>query len=226
MPAVTLRTYSKSEDAVLDAAFLGSMGINACVIDDQSHGAMALGLAECSIRIEVPSEHLEEAQRLLAQQAATDGAVSPPTFDPSWDPAMLHRFLRFLLVFDLVCFALSPIIDRMFAGPTPRQVSDHLMSLVVSNLLWDIAYMSFWPMYVISIVSNVLCLFHSKTGRLLFAITTVWSLLMALGPPPQIYGPLTSFIGGLQTTASNIALALMYWSPVRQKFDQHRWAKA
>lgn len=220
-----LRSYLKSEDAFLDAAFLGSMGVDAQVVDQRGSGGVAVGVSQPFTKVEVPDEQLEEALQWLAGRGKEDAPVSAPVFEPSWNTASLHRFLKFLLLFELACYVVGGVLGRAFEVVPPKAVADYSQSLVLSMDLWNFAYISFWPLYGLSIISSVLCLFDSKTGRLLYAITTVWGLLTIPGPPPELGSPGMNFIGNLQGTASNLALALMYWSPVRQKFDQHRQPK-
>jgi hypothetical protein len=216
---VSIRSYQKPEDAYLDAAYLGSMGIDADVVDLRGNGGHALGVAEPAIRIVVPDGQVSEAMQWLTKQGATETAVCAPLFESSWNTDTLHGFLKALLLFDLGCGILILVFGHVFDTPPPREVNEFLKTLAFSDVLWDFSYISYWPLFAVAIVSNVLCLFHSSTGRMLFAVTTVWGLITTLGPPPQIFGPGWGFIGSLQFTASNIALALMYWSPLRQRFD-------
>ena len=221
-----IRSYEKTEDAYLDAAFLGSMGIEARVVDARGDGGRAVGIAEPVIKLEVPDDQLAEAREWLAKQEKTDAPVPVPTFDPTWNTDTLQVFLKTLLLFNLGFYTLSALYGQVFAPPPPPAVTAFLESLSFSDDLWDFAYISYWPLLSLSIVANVLCLFHSKTGRLLFAVSTVWGLITALGPPPQIFGPWWNFISCLGFTGSNIALALMYWSPLREKFDRRIESKS
>ena len=222
----TIRSYGKTEDAYLDAAFLGSMGIEARVVDSRGDGGRAIGIAEPVIKLEVPDDQLAEAREWLTKQERIEVPVSVPTFDPTWNTDTLQVFLKALLVFDLGFYAMAVLYGHLFAPAPPPEVVAFLESLSFSADLWDFAYISYWPLLSLAIVANVLCLFHSKTGRMLFAVSTIWGLLTSLGPPPQIFGPWWNFISSLGFTASNFALALMYWSPLRQKFDRRTESNA
>ena len=214
----TIHSYLKPEEAYLDAAYLGSMGIDASVVDQRGNGGQVLGIAE-PIHLDVPDTQASEALKWLASRGISEATDCTPLFEPSWNTDSLLGFLRFLLLFDLACFALVLIFGHVFDSPPPREVDEFLQSLAFSDALWDFSYFSYWPLTALSVVSTMLCLFHSRTGRMLYAVTIVWSLVTNLGPPPQIFGPGWAFIGSLQFTASNFALALMYWSPLRLRFD-------
>lgn len=216
----TLRTYQKAEEASLDAAYLGSLGIEVCVVDKCGYGGIAIEINDPHFRIDVPEEQLREAEEWLAKRGAVDAVIQTAVFEPTWDASTLAHFLKILLVFDLGCYAVFLLIGHVIQQPPPKEVNAYLLSLAISDLGWDFAYISYWPLTATALVSNVLCLFYSRFGRLLFLITTIWSLITTLGPPPQIFAPGIGFLASLQFTASNLALALMYWSPVRQKFDR------
>jgi len=222
---VNVRSYNKTEDAYLDAAYLGSMGIDVRVVDARGDGGRAVGISEPVIKLDVPDEQLAEAGEWLAKQERSDAVIQPPIFEPSWNTDTLQRFLKALLIFNLAFEALVLLFGHVFYTPPPKEVDAFLESLALSDDLWDFAYISYWPLFALSVTATVLCLFQSKTGRLLFAVSIVWSLLTTLGPPPQIFGPWWNFLSSLAFTSSNIALALMYWSPIRQKFDQRRPSK-
>jgi hypothetical protein len=222
----TIRSYEKTEDAYLDAAFLGSMGLDAHVIDARGDGGRAVGITEPVIKLEVPDDQVNEAKEWLAKQERTESPIPTPTFDPTWNTDSLQVFLKILLLSNLGFYALSVLYGHLFVPPPPPEVAAFLESLSFSDDLWDFAYISYWPLLCLSILATVLCLFQSKTGRLLFAISTVWGLITALGPPPQIFGPWWGFFSCLTFTGNNIALALMYWSPLRQRFDRRSEPKS
>ncbi|MBN8418483.1 MAG: hypothetical protein J0L73_06185 [Verrucomicrobia bacterium] len=216
----TIRSYEKTESAYLDAAFLGSMGVDVRVIDARGEGGRAVGITEPVIKLEVPDDQAKEAIEWLAKQEKAEVPVYTPAFDPTWNTDDLQVFLKVLLVCNLGYYALLVLYGQLFAPSPPPEVAAFLDSLSFSDDLWDFAYISNWPLVSLSVLANVLCLFQSKTGRLLFAVCTIWGLITALGPPPQIFGPWWNFICCLAFTGNNIALALMYWSPLRQKFDR------
>lgn len=216
----TLRIYNRPEEASMDAAYLGSLGIDVSIVDKCGHGGSAVGINEPHIQIEVPEAQLREAEGWLAKKGGTEAVVQRPVFEPSWDARTLERLLKALLVFELGCHAFFLLVGHAIQQPPPKEVDNYLQSLAFSDVGWNFAHISYWPLVVVAVISNVMCLFYSRLGRLLFVITTVWSLITALGPPPQIFAPGIGFLGSLQFTASNFALALMYWSPVRLKFDR------
>lgn len=220
-----VRSYQKSEDAYLDAAFLGSMGLDARIVDTRGDGGRAIGISEPNIQIEVPEVQLTEAIDWLAKQEKTEPVIPVPLFEPTWNTENLQTFLNTLLVFELGFQIWVVLYSEVLYTPPPKEVEVFLQSLALSDYLWEFAYISHWPLFALLIVSNLLCLFQSRTGRLLFAAATFWNLLTTLGPPPQIFGPWLGFLGSLSFTASNLALALMYWSPLRQRFDQKKPSK-
>lgn len=220
-----VRSYQKAEDAYLDAAFLGSMGLDARVVDTRGDGGRAVGISEPNIQIEVPEAQQQEALDWLAKQEKNEPEIPLPLFEPTWNTENLQVLLNTLLVFELGFQIWAALYSEVLYTQPPKDVEVFLRSLALSDDLWEFAYISQWPLAALLIVSNLLCLFHSRTGRLLFAVAIFWNLLITLGPPPQIFGPWWGFLGSLSFTASNLALALMYWSPLRQRFDQKKPSK-
>lgn len=212
-----LRSYSQSERAYADAAFLSSMGISATVIDERALGGNLLGVSSPDIRIELPDDEHSKALELLAskdsQQAPEIASSTPAVAETN-----LLGLFRSILIFDVCCYAAYVGFPSHFVVEPPASVSDYLVSLAFSDALWRLAFVSYWPLIIFGVLSNVLCYWFSSIGRTLFAVTVVWSVLVQLGPPPQIFGPALGFLGSLQSILTSIALALMYWSPLRDRF--------
>ena len=214
----TLKTYQKPEEAYVDAGFLCSMGIEAVVTRDPAYGGVLLGVIESPQRLDVPDAQLEQAIALLAQRPVESPPTAEPTCDAPVDSSRLHCFFRFILVYDAICYVVFPLFGHLFTPKPPQQVLDFLASLALSDGLWRLSYATYWPLIFTGLLSNLLCYFYIPLGRSLFAITTMWSIIILLGPPPMIFGPYYGFFGGIQGTLTSIALALMYWSPVRERF--------
>ena len=216
------RTYSKSEQACIDAALLCEMGLDAVVVEDRAYGGNILGATSASIRIELPGEQFAEATHLLdGSESTTPRPQTEPAPVPSATQhslAKLHNFLWWLLVYDLLFEAIVACIPSLFAPKVPHEVENYVKSLVFSDALWRFAYLSYWPLQGLTLVANLLCLAELKIGRTLYAWTMGWSIFNALGFPPNVTSPLVAFLGTLQWTSASIALALMYWSPLAQRF--------
>jgi hypothetical protein len=213
----TFRSYSKSEEAYADAAFLCGMGLDATVFDERAFGGNLLGNGVSGIRIELPDEQITEANQLMAARVSEEKAPLASSPEPV-APVNLDCLFRWLLISDLGLSALIVGGGDFLTVTPPDSVNEFLVSLSFSDALWRLAYLSYWPLTLFGMLSNILCLFYNRIGRSLFAFTIVWSLLIQLGPPPQILGPAIDFIGGLQGTLTCIALALMYWSPLSERF--------
>lgn len=213
----TLKTYQKPEEAYIDAGYLCSMGIEAVVAQDPAYGGVLLGVIESPHLLDVPEAQLERASALLGQLPVETSPADTPQHAPI-DSTRLHRFFRFILIYDVVCCIAFQFIGHLATPEPPPPVADFLASLALSDGLWRLAYASNWPLITASLLSSVLCYFYIPLGRTLFAITTVWSIITQLGPPPMIFSPGYGFFGGIQGTLTSIALALMYWSPLRDRF--------
>ncbi|MBL9145807.1 MAG: hypothetical protein JNM99_19160 [Verrucomicrobiaceae bacterium] len=216
------RTYSKSEQACIDAALLCEMGLDAVVVEDRAYGGNILGATSASIRIELPEEQFAEATSLLAE---VESATSPPLTESAplhnvtqQSPTRLRSFLRWLLVYDLMFEVLVACCPALFTPKVPEEVEQYFTSLALSDALWRFAYLSHWPLLGLTMVANALCLGELRIGRTLYACTLGWAIVCMLGPPPPVAGPLFGFFGSLQWTGASIALALMYWSPLAQRF--------
>lgn len=218
----TLRSYTRSEEAYTDAALLSSMGFNASVFDERAYGGNLLGSTSGSIRIEVPEEQVADATQLISTRPPKVPRDQPsePSETASLDELELSRLLRCILIFDTALSLIVTVFGSALAPVAPETVDKFLRSLALSDALWRLAYVSYWPLVGFIIASNLLCLFSLQIGRSLFAFTFVWAILTQLGPPPAVYGPWLGFLGSLQWTTGSIALALMYWSPLRGKFTR------
>lgn len=216
------RTYSKAEQAYTDAALLCEMGLDAVVVEDRAYGGNILGATSASIRIEMPEEQFAEATSVLSgnepathplpsAQAASAEPAPPST-------AKLRSFLRLLLVFDLVFEGITVCLPEVFSVEVPQEVENYFKTLVFSDALWRLAYLSYWPLFGLTVIANLLCLADLKLGRTLYAWTIGWSILSALGFPPHVASPVVNLLGTMQWSGACIALALMYWSPLKQSF--------
>lgn len=216
------RTYSKSEQACTDAALLCEMGLDAVVVEDRAYGGNILGATSASIRIELPEAQMAEAHRLLAEPSIqAEPRQEPPLSPAASEPTVnLRKLLRWLLIYDLVFEAVVLSFPHLFAPEAPAEVETFLKSLAFSDALWRFAYVSYWPLFGLTIVANLLCLAELRIGRSLYAFTMVWTILCALGPPSDIPAPVIDFFGSLQWTGASIAVALMYWSPLRERFEK------
>ncbi len=221
----TLKTYQKPEAAFIDAGFLCSMGIEAVVSQDPAYGGLLFGATESPYRLEVSDAQLEQALALHSQRPVEEPPQAQPTYYPV-DAVGLHRFFRFILIYDTACCVLFTIYGHLLNPELPKSVSEFLASLALSDGLWRFSYDSYWPLFTLRLLSNILCYFYIPFGRSLFAFTTVWSIVTYLGPPPMIFGPYYGFFGGIEGTLASIALALMYWSPVRERFFKRPQAKS
>ncbi len=215
----TLRRYRKPEDAYIDAGFLCSMGIQAVVTQEPAYGGVLLGAVQSPCRLDVPNAQAEHANSLLSQRPDED----PPRAQKSpmpVDAKGLQTFFRIILIYDTICWIGFSVFGNALGPELPQPVVDFLQSLALSDALWRLAYMSYWPLVILGVLSNILCYFCQPFGRSLFTFITVWSTLTTLGPPPLSIGPYHQFFGTLQLTFTGIALALMYWSPLRDRFTK------
>ncbi len=216
------RTYSKSEQACVDAAVLCEMGLNAVVVEDRAYGGNILGATSASIRIELPEDQFIEAARLLkdlhSASPATEPQTSLPVVSEERSPDALHLLLKWILISDLVIDAIILGFSKHLIVVPPSEVVEFLRSLAFSDALWRLSFLSYWPLMFLSALANLLCLASLRIGRSLYTFTMVWALVGTLGPPPMIFGPTMEFIGGLQWSASCVAFALMYWSPLSRRF--------
>lgn len=213
-----LRSYQKPEEAYIDAGYLCSMGIDAVVIQDPAFSGILLGVIEAPYRLEVVESQLSEAAALLGARPEQNPMQVTPADAPEVS-SQLTRLFRFILLYDTLCCMVFALGGQYFIVTPPQPVTDFLVSLSVSEGLWWFAYESYWPLLGLCIVSNTLSYFYLPLGRVLFALTTVWWLITLLGSPPMIFGPYVGFFTAVQNTLSSVALALMYWSPIKDKFS-------
>ncbi len=75
------------------------------------------------------------------------------------------------------------------------------------------------PLLGLIFISGVLCWFHSRLGRSIYAITIGLGIISVLGPPPPILSSAAAFTATIQGASDVMALSLMYWSPLREKFE-------
>ncbi len=61
---MTLKTFSKSEQAYLFATFLESQGVTVNVVDDNAFGGNALGAIKGAVRVEVAEEDFAAAKEV------------------------------------------------------------------------------------------------------------------------------------------------------------------
>lgn len=215
----TLRTYTKAEEACLDAGYLCSMGVEAVLAQDPCEGGTLPGVLGATHRLEVPEDERERAAALLSQRSVEAGPVPVQAYEQApVDAARLHQFLRFILIYDVMCSLAFAFYGQWLNPEPPPAVMDFLSSLALSEELWQWSYAVQWPLVMMALVANVLCYFYHPFGRVLFTATLVGWVVTQLGPPPVILSPFSGFFGGLQGTLAAMALALMYWSPLRERF--------
>jgi hypothetical protein len=211
----TFRSYTKSEDAYSDAAFLCGMGLDATVFDERAFGGNLLGPIAGSIRIDLPDEQLAAAEEILAQRESTEPETSSSApsevTSPPTDSDKLGLFLRVILAVKLAFLALMTT-SEMTRAWTPAIGAADQDSLPLSESLWRMVFLA------CAGLSNILCFFYNRFGRALFALTLIWALLTVFGIPPESYGAVYAVFGGLGGALSGIALALMYWSPLKKRF--------
>ncbi|GEP44484.1 hypothetical protein BGE01nite_37750 [Brevifollis gellanilyticus] len=207
-----------ADQACIDAGYLCSMGVEAVLVQDPGEGGTLPGVLGAPHRLEVPQAQMERAAALLSQRSAAEAApVLAPVSVPV-DAAGLHRFLRFILIYDVICYVAFAVYWQWLNPEPPPAVLEFLDSLTLSVYLWQWAYVSHWPLVMTGLVANVLCYFYHPFGRMLFAAVMIWGHVTLLGPPPMIFSPFEGFFGCLQSTLASMALALMYWSPLRERF--------
>jgi len=67
--------------------------------------------------------------------------------------------------------------------------------------------------------ASLLCLLYVRLGRGLFLTWTILSVLMPLAAPAYVSTPAMGVLFGTYFLLLNIALALMYWSPLAARFE-------
>lgn len=217
---VTVRSYQKPEKAYIDAGYLCSLGLNACVSQDPAFGGMLFGAVETPYRLQVTETEVERAQALLAEADEEGGSSVPIEVAPALVKGDgLHLFFRFALVYELVCVMAFAMWGESDIEVLPLEVQTHLNGLAFSIGLWEFAYLSFWPLLGVTVLSSLMCFFYHPTGRMLFAFSTIWGLVTQLGPP-VLLGPLQGFLWNSSVILSSMALALMYWSPLSERFNR------
>lgn len=217
MPA--LNTYQKPEEAYLDAAYLCSMGLDAAVEQNPACSGMMLGVIESSYHLHLPDDEIDRGKELLSQRNPQP-VLSEPLHPSETGPAPLEAFFRFILIFDSACFIIFSISAEWLDPKPSVEVLDFLQGLSLSYELWLFSFYSCWPIVVLGLVANALCFLYRPIGRTLFTLVIVWGVLTTLGPPPLVLNPYHGFFGSIQNILSSIALALMYWSPIRIHFSR------
>jgi hypothetical protein len=217
---ITVRSYHTPERAYIHAGYLCSLGINACVSQDPAFGGVLFGVTEAPFLLQVDESELEQARIMLAENdREIDSSVPADETPASINQSALSGFFRFALIYEVVFLLGLAIWGQGRNEVLPQEVETYLNGLAFSIGLWEFAYLSYWPLCGAIIVSNALCFFYHPTGRMLFSFTTLWGLLSLLGPP-ILMGPVEAFLSGTANLLTSIALALMYWSPLSERFNR------
>ena len=216
----TLRIYQKPEDAYLDAAFLCSMGIEAVVHQDPAYSGILLGVIEAPYRIETTEGDFQQAADLLLKRPS-DPPAPPQTQSSPLDLTRLAFFFRAIMVYNILFLTGTEVFSDELFPELPEPVALYLSSYALSDDLWHLAYLSVLPITILGILSSVLCCFFLPFGRPLYLITVVWSLLCQLGPAPMPVGAYYGFFASIAYALNNMGLALMYFSPIRNRFSNY-----
>jgi hypothetical protein len=211
----TLITYRKPEEASRAMAFLQNQGIDALVQQDPAFGGPILGGMETVYHLEVAEDQTVEARGLLLgtpSQHKEAGGLLPI------NERRLGILFRCLLVFDVVFMLFWSLFAHRWAPTPPQEVSDYLATLVHSPLIWQHVYDTLWPALFAAALADILCFFYLPFGRVLLALSLLWTAFRHLGPPTEPAAPWESACAFLQTLSQGMTLGLMWWSPIRQRF--------
>ncbi|MFN0125830.1 MAG: hypothetical protein ACKV19_03990 [Verrucomicrobiales bacterium] len=212
-----LRVYLRAEEAYLDAAYLGGLGVETTVVDERGYGGNLLAAATSAIRLEVDDDQAEEARQLLHEQIKEAVTLSAPSATPAGES--LRTIFRGILVFDILWYMMALSNSHELSAYPSDEAEAYFLTLSVSTRLDKLFELAYWPVLLVSLLASALCFFYVRWGRNLYTVTMLWSLVSTLTPPTSYYWPAAAFAATLQYTLSVIALALMYWSPLSEKFD-------
>lgn len=226
-----LKSFQKSEDAYVTAAFLESEGISTTVFDDSSYGGNLMGtLDPDSIYIDVAEGDLERARELLEEQSTgdeTSPAESTVLFPdaPKQDRTSLTLF-RGLILLEVALIWLTAMFPGIYGPEPPENIQNYLNSLSISEQGWDFAYFM-WPARItLDLISSLLMLMLLKMGRLLYLFSIVFGLIMFWGPPPVLQTSLGNTIGSIQWALPAVIATMSFLPPVslyfRKRFTETR----
>lgn len=221
-----VRAYSKSEDAYIAASILGSSGIEAVVIDENSIGGNLLGTQKAAIRVEVEEPRLEEAKELLRAAEARAEENRAEVFETV---SVLPRRSR---LFDILVLAelgtvftfhffpslFFPEVDPEFQGALWEM---HLFSREIhENALMFGALLKKGYLFL-ALLASALLLLRIRLGRILFTAVTVYSLLLNLFYSAGVVSSFGSFFTALSWILTG-AVLLYCWSPATRGEFQKR----
>ncbi|MDF1859307.1 MAG: DUF2007 domain-containing protein [Verrucomicrobiales bacterium] len=214
-----LRTYSKSEDAYLAASILGSIGIDAFVVDDNAFGGNLLGtLQKSAIRIEVSEDQFEKADAILEDAERKLKAPETEVVAESLPEKKRSAVFDCLVVaalLTLLSFAMWP--DVFFPEPGEAFAS-WLADSAYSDKLWEVVHECYPGYLFLCCLSASLLLMRLHIGRILFVGVSLYSLFSMLCLPAEVSSPLGSFAGGLSWMLTGAVLVLCWTAPVAGEF--------
>lgn len=215
---VCLRTYSRAEEAHLDAAYLGSADIDAEVFDESGYGGNLLGMSTSSIRLMVCEDDFEEASDLLGKRPSEPLSESLETPKAKRPNRSVDRLLSVCLVLDVAILSVYFLGGESIYPKHPAVVDDFLASLVFSEWLWRMAYMWGTPLFVVNLVANLLCLVRLPWGRVLFVACVSLEALFVSATPQLVGGNWLSFLSTVSWILAGLLISLLYFSPASEPF--------
>ncbi len=212
----TLKTFSKSEDALLLATFLSSAGIEAVVVDDNSLGGNLLGATKNAIRIELPENKIEEARTFLAEFESNSESLeiveaTSVTKGDTW-------YFDSLIIIELILLTLFFLFPAAFWITPPPSVQTYLDTQILSKGLWYNAAVLSSTLFPVAVISSILLFFRMKIGRLLFLGTLVWGALIISFLPPEILSPFGNLLSILLGLIEGAITAIMFLPPITNEF--------
>lgn len=218
---IDLKSYGKQEDAALDAAWLGSNGIEATIVDESGYGGNFLaGTMPGTIRLQVHEDQEEQAREILAEKsmAAPSGRVEADT-PVSADHSNLEQQVFRVTVGVEGCISVAFwLFPTGFIAKLPDDVEAHLTSLIPSKTIWEHSFDLYGANCLLSILAYLLIWFFIRAGRVLFVITLFTWTLLSLFMPQAILTSFGSIVNAISTLLSGTILAQMYLGSVAARF--------
>ena len=216
---IVLKSYGKSHEAYSDAAYLCGMGIDAVVMDERGYGGDLLGNSPDAIRIEVVEEQLDEALMLLETRDLDARPPETPFPNEALPDEPLVKFYRKLLITTIF---LQCIFLFFWEYLVPEESDSSLLMGYLDSMAFapflDFYAWIYWPQMFFWFLAIFLSYHFFPIGREFYLLAVVLWLLTYLIQPIGAMPPLASFLSGILGLASNVALALMYFSPLNEKF--------
>lgn len=218
-----LRTFSKSEDANLCAAYLASCGIDTTLVEENGYGGNLLGATVANaIHIEVPESSLEAAREHLVaylQQTANPERGEPEKCIEPRSGTESRYFNWAVTIF--IILEVSTWLGRDWLCPeVPQAVVDFITSSGVVKPIWRLAYAAADGLLILGLAACFMCLKRWSVGRTLFATVAVLDLITMSGAPPRFGIPLAYCIGAAQWLLTGVIWFMMYRTPLRREFDR------